>query len=874
MSAADRPRAGTGDALAAGARVGPYEIESRLGAGAMGEVYRARDRRLGRDVALKVIPAGEGGDREALRRFEIEARAASTLNHPNLVTVFDVGTGDAVAYIAMELVDGDTLALTMSRGAMAPRKAVAIAAQIAEGLAAAHEHGLVHRDLKPQNVMLARDGRVKILDFGLAKVVRLRAPGPADPTESILPPPTIPGTVMGTVGYMSPEQAAGVDADFRSDQFSLGAILYEMITGRSPFRRETVVDTLSAVLHDDPPPIVETAPDCPVPLRWIVERLLARNREDRYASTADLARDLRQLRDRASEIGGSAAALAEASRPRIVARAAAVLALLAALAAAFFAASRPRPAPLFQQLTFRHGTIWSARFAPDGSTVFYGAAWEGNPFQLYSTRLPGSASRVFPMPVANLLAVSRAGDLAVSLGSRPVLAGVTSGTLARLAPEGDVPREILEDVEFADWSPDGAAFAVVRTVQGRSRLEYPIGTLLQETAGRMSHPRISPDGRRIAFLDHPDVMDDRGSVAVVDSSGAKKTLCSGWTSAMGLAWSPSGREIWFTATDTTGARALRAVSLSGRQRLLERVPGDLTLQDVARDGKILVTRDTLRIGILRGAAGGAEPADASWLDRSLVTALSPDGNGMLFTEFGEGGGALYSVFLRSAGALPKRLGDGFGTDISEDARRVLAVVPGSPNRLVVLPTGPGQPVQLAGGPLREFQWAAFVPKSEKIVIAGSEADRGVRLYVKDLGSPAPATAVSPEGIGIRYGGGIQVAPDGATVAAIGADDRLALFPLAGRAAPRAIPGLDPGFIPARWSEDGRFLYLYRLDDRPPRIYRVDAATGARVVWKELVVSDPAGLIGFPTAQITPDGSTYAFSYARSVNDLYLAEGIR
>jgi eukaryotic-like serine/threonine-protein kinase len=868
------PLPGAFEAFSAGARVGPYEIGGRLGAGAMGEVYRARDRRLGRDVALKVIPAGEGGDREALRRFEIEARAASALNHPNLVTVFDVGSTGDVAYIAMELVDGDTLGSIMSGGAVAPRKALAIAAQIADGLAAAHSGGLVHRDLKPHNVMLARDGRVKILDFGLAKVVALRSPGPSDPTETLLPAPTVPGTVMGTVGYMSPEQASGNEADFRSDQFSLGAILFEMLTGRAPFRRETAVDTLAAVLHDDLPSIAGLAPACPVPLRWIVERLLAKNREDRYCSTDDLARDLRQLRDRASEIGGSATPRAPSALARRLGTVVAILAAGAALAAAALLFRRPNAMPAFQQLTFRHGTIWSARFGPDGSSVFYGAAWDGGPFQLYSARLPGSTSRVFPMPVANLLAVSRSGDLAVSLGSRPILAGVTAGTLARLAPEGDVPREILEDVEFADWSPDGAAFAVIRTQAGRSRLEYPIGTLLRESGGRMSHLRISPDGRTIAFLDHPDVMDDRGSVAIVDSAGAKTILCSGWTSAMGLAWSPSGREVWFTATDASGARALRAVSLAGKQRLLERIPGDLTLQDVAWDGRILVTRDTLRIGILRGAAGGSEPVDASWLDRSLVTALSPDGTSMLFTEFGEGGGPRYSVFVRERGALPKRLGEGFGTDISDDSRRVLAVVPGSPNRLFVLPTGAGQPVELAGGALREFQWAAFVPRSEKVVIAGSEANRGVRLYVKDLASAAPAVPVSPEGIGIRYGGGMAVAPDGGSVAAIGADERVTIVPLAGSAAPRAIPGLEPGFIPARWSPDGRFLYLYRLDDRSPRLSRVEAATGIRAVWRQLVVSDPAGLIGFPTAQITPDGASYAFSYARSVNDLYLAEGIR
>jgi serine/threonine protein kinase len=380
----------------------------------MGEVYRARDRRLGRDVALKVIPAGESGDREALRRLEIEARAASALNHPNLVTAFDVGSTDAVAYIAMELVEGETLAPMTSGGAIAPRRVLGIAVQIAEGLAAAHARGLVHRDLKPQNVMLARDGRVKILDFGLAKLVRLRAPGPADPTETLLPPPTIPGTVMGTVGYMSPEQASGSDADFRSDQFSLGAILFEMITGRSPFRRETAVDTLAAVLHDDPPPIAELAPECPVALRWIVERLLAKDREDRYASTSDLSRDLRQLRDHVSEMGVSAAAFAGAPRQLRVGLAAAVLAAGAAPAvAAYLGLGRKRPVPLFQQLTFRHGTIWAARFARRGALPLR-RRLEGNPFPALfhaprdRRRAPSCAGREPPGGLST-------GDLAVSL---------------------------------------------------------------------------------------------------------------------------------------------------------------------------------------------------------------------------------------------------------------------------------------------------------------------------------------------------------------------------------------------------------------------------------------------------------------------------
>jgi TolB-like protein len=293
--------------LAVGTRLGPYEILAPIGAGGMGEVYRARDARLGRDVALKVLPPELAVDQDRLRRFEREARAASALNHPNVVTIHDVGTERGTPWLAMELVDGRSLRALLSGGALPLPTLVSIAAQVAEALARAHEAGIVHRDLKPENVMVTDDGLVKVLDFGLAKAVPAGEVGSLSATLDV---ETSAGVILGTVGYMSPEQAAGRAADFRSDQFSLGAILYEMAAGRRAFRRETAVETLSAIVRDEPTPLAELRPDVPEPLRWIVERCLAKEPHERYASTRDLARDLARLRD-------GSASMARATAPGV-----------------------------------------------------------------------------------------------------------------------------------------------------------------------------------------------------------------------------------------------------------------------------------------------------------------------------------------------------------------------------------------------------------------------------------------------------------------------------------------------------------------------------------------------------------------------------
>ncbi len=462
-----------------GSRLGPYEIVAPLGAGGMGEVYRARDAKLGREIAVKVLPAAVGDDRGRRQRFEQEARSASALNHPNILTIYDIGEADGALYIAMELVDGKTLRELIASGEPLPtRRLLDLAVQVAEGLSKAHAAGIVHRDLKPENLMVSRDGYVKILDFGLAKLTEPVSAQDQSALPTAVAPPTEPGTVMGTAGYMSPEQASGQPLDFRSDQFSFGSILYEMATGKKAFQRKTGAETLAAIIREEPESLAQAAPAAPAPVRWIVERCLAKDPEERYASTKDLARDLKSVRDHLSETSASGGIAAAApARPRRNRWLAGIGLLAAGIAIGTFARlvlpSRADSPIRFRQLTFQRGTIYSARFANDGQTVFYGAAWDGGPLQIYSTRSDGQQSRSLALPPADVLAVSPAGEMAISLGRHFTVGFETSGTLARVPLEGGAPREILENVVDADWSPDGKDLAVARVVEGRYRLEYP-----------------------------------------------------------------------------------------------------------------------------------------------------------------------------------------------------------------------------------------------------------------------------------------------------------------------------------------------------------------------------------------------------------------
>src|SRR5262245_8118922 len=538
--------------LPAGAHLGPYEILAAIGAGGMGEVYHARDTRLARDVALKVLPPAATANPDRLRRFELEARATAAINHPNILAVFDVGADAGVNYVVSELLEGETLRDRLKTGPVPPRKTIEYAVQIAHGLAAAHEKSIVHRDLKPENLFLTRDGRLKILDFGIAKLLTV-AGGEHSIAPTIAPGTTL-GVVLGTVGYMSPEQVRGLPADHRTDIFSFGAIVYEMLSGKRAFAGPTHADTMSAILNADPPEMIGTAQPVPAMLDRFVRRCLEKNPEERFQSARDIAFNLAGIPTITGHgTGGMAALDVPVRRPRVGVAAALALGLTVGAVTAWVAAMRTRPTPAaatFQQLTFRRGTMTAARFSPNGEAVVYSAGWEGREQELYSARVGASGER--PLGIqGQVLAISKSEEMAVLLYVRVLSDWMQAGTLARAPLGGGAPREILRDIGGADWSPDGQQLAITRFLptERRWRLEYPVGTVIFETDTWIESPRLSRDGSKILLLEHPGSGDNRGKVVVVTLKGEKTVVTPEYATIAGSAWSPSGDEVWFSAGD-------------------------------------------------------------------------------------------------------------------------------------------------------------------------------------------------------------------------------------------------------------------------------------------------------------------------------------
>ncbi len=858
--------------LSPGTRLGPYAIVAPLGAGGMGEVYRARDTRLGRDVAIKVLSSHLSANVEASARFEAEARTISSLNHPHICTLHDVGREDTTDYLVMELVEGETLAARIARGALPIPDVLRIGVQISDALDRAHRAGVVHRDLKPANVMLTKAG-AKLMDFGLARSTGIMGPasfgsGTGEPmreSPTLGTPLTAHGTIVGTLQYLAPEQLEGRPADARSDLWAVGCVLYEMATGRRAFLGTSPASLVAAIIEREPPPLDGSAALAPPGFERVVRQCLAKDPDERWQSASDLRSELRWIAEGGSQ---SAVPVTLAARPAGRARLAWTLAAVfaAVAAAALLVASRsgsgPRPL-VFRQLNFRREAVFQAAFAAGGQTVVYSAATSGNTPRIFTVRPDYPEPQPLGPPGMHLLAVSSQGEMAVLIGARYVWHRQFTGTLARMPLGGGAPREVLEGVRQADWSPDGSQLAIIREVGGRDRLEYPIGRVLGD-GGYMTDVRVSPRGDLLAYFEHPRKWDDRGSVNVVDLSGKKRVLSEGYWSARGLSWAPDGKEVLFSASLSGGSYTVYAVTLAGRRRVACQPPGGLTIQDVASDGRWLATRGDFRYAAMVRAPGAAEDRDLSWLNTSHARALSQDGETLLFAETAVG--ANYAVCLRKTDGSPVvRLGEGWPADLSADGKWALAVLQTRPQQLVIYPTGAGETRRLERANLESYATAQWFRDGRSVLICGNETGKETRFYVQQISGGAPRP-VTPEGT--RDG---WLSPDGKLVLARGSGGEYLLFPIAG-GEPRAVPGLTETDIVAHWSLDGLSVLAYRRAEIPSRIERVFLDTGQRRLFKELAPADRAGLLSLRGVFVTDDLRAYAYTTYHQVASLFVSEG--
>jgi serine/threonine protein kinase len=849
-------------------RLGNYQILDKLGEGGMGEVWRARDERLHRTVAVKILPADVSNDPSRRARFEQEAHALGALNHPNIVAIYDVGADDGRAYLVSELVEGESLRALLDRGPLPVRKAIDLAGQIADGMAAAHALGIVHRDLKPENVMVTRSGQVKILDFGLAK----QAPTSSGENTATMAL-SQPGTVLGTAGYMSPEQVRAEPVDARSDIFSFGAVLYEMVTGRRAFQASTSVETMHAVLNAEPPEFDGELGKLPPALATIVRRCLEKRPEQRFQSAADLAFALRSITGASITGVQTAITAARPARKQWLWPVAALLAAAVLFAAGFFLRDRTlhHAPPEFQKITFRKGLVARARFTPDGNIV-YEASWDHGPHRIYLA-VPGS-------PESRDLGIN--GDFG-SVSSKQQLTlfaepygEYNSARLSVVSISGGQTRPLLDNVMAADWSPDGESLAVLRRVNGHNRLEYPIGNVLvEDIPWSLWVLRVSPDGNRVAFVNRSN--GTAIGLNVVGRTGPPHYLgeVSGQNATgedTDLVWSPKGNEIWFRSFNIGENGIVYAVDMKGHRRVALTLPERVRFFDISRKGDALMSTGFSEFGILGTAPGDKEERDLSCLDSGSVAGISDDGQMIIANVTGETGNSKGSLYLRKTdGSPPIRIGDGHAYKLSPDGKWISGNVlteDGS-RRFLMLPTGPGEPVEIKPPgvfPANVYGWFS----QDRYMVIGYYSGKKYQCFEFD-NQKGTLRPVCPEGI-----------PD-ATIFFLSPDHKLFLSPGPGQGwtiypvdggPPQPLRGISSDETVVGWRSDSRSLYI-----RPDRensdkiaVSVLDLATGQKTLWKEIHPTQP--VLEIHHLFITPDGRAYAYNFVLIQSDLYVAKGLQ
>jgi serine/threonine protein kinase/WD40 repeat protein len=862
--------------LAAGTRLGPYEILAPLGAGGMGEVYKARDARLGRDVALKILPARFSSSPEARARFEREARAISQLSDPHICTLYDIGRQDDIDYLVMEYLEGQTLAARLEKGPLPIAEVLRYGIEIAQALDRAHRSGIVHRDLKPANILLTGGARqspahVKLMNFGLARAVETGPAGAvAMESPTISHPLTAEGTIVGTLPYMAPEQLAGKEADARTDLWALGCVLYEMATGTRAFQADSQASLVAAIMDREPPEMATLRPLSPPALEHVVKRCLTKDPGERWQSARDVAHALEWVTQQGAAVPVTAPDTRRSRKRPSVLSGAAVALVVVALAVAVFLAGRltvDRPKPLtFTRLTLQRGVITNARFKPNARDVVYSTAWEGRPPEIFETET--QTANEHPLPVSGvtsgvaLLSVAAGGELALRKQAESFVPA--DGMLAVGSLSGSAPRDRYPDVHSADWAA-GGVLAIVRRVGGHDRLEMPADHVLAKTSGQFFDVRVSPDGRHIALTEHPSVADSKGTVALVNTAtGEKKTLTNGFRSVWGLVWSPDGREVWFSAAVDGPRQRLWAVTPEGRMRSLGEFPSSVILYDVARDGRVLLASQRQQAGIRGRSSTDEKERELGWRDAPGRVGLSADGGTVLFDDQGESGGPRYTVYVRPHGSAPVALGEGHACALSPDGRWALAIRLGPPDELVMISTGTEGTTPLPRGQLETHQSATFLSE-RRVVFVGAEHGRPQRTWVQDIPSGQPR-AVTEEGTV-----GVTTSPDGRSVATVAEDLRLMIFPIDG-GKPRLLPRLDPKETVCQWSQDDTTLYVSRLGTRLD-VFALDLRSGTKELWRTFELPDPAGGLVWNVA-LTRDARSYAYGYGRALDELFVVEGLK